>query len=154
MRPRSSVGLAAVALAALGAGTGAVRAGGKKPAVIAGEYLVKFTQVANTCTQGSIALDGASGTFAFEQKGKKLVVSFALTPIMRGSVDPDAKFTARARRGGTAIQDMDGEFSVAGAVTGGKEIELVMVGKYFFSGAPLCEQSWTAKGQKKTPAKP
>ncbi len=116
-----------------------------KPVPITGHYAVRFKQVANSCATAGIAL--GEGTIDVTQTGTKLEVSIPITAIMRGSVDDRGKFRARAKRGGTAIQGVQGEFSVAGSVVEGK-LELTLVAQYFSDGKPLCQQTWNARGKR------
>jgi hypothetical protein len=125
----------------------AVGAAGATP-VAAGDYLVELEQIANDCPNGGLHL--GKQTLTIEQRGRSTKIKVLLPPtaIMRGSIDKAGKIKARARRGGTAIQGMLGEFNVAGTVERGK-IELVLVGQYYASGRPYCVQSWNLEGARK-----
>jgi hypothetical protein len=132
----------AVSAFVLAAG-GAALAG--KVAQIGGTYPMTFKQSGNTCEQPPI--DVNKGDLKIEQKGTKVTVSFPMLAIMRGTVDADGSFTAKAKRGGTAVAGLQGEFKVAGTVKDGK-LTGVLVASYFVKNAPYCEQSWEGSGDK------
>ncbi len=127
-----------------GVAGGAALAG--KTAKIGGTYPVTFKQSGNTCEQPP--MDVSKGDLEIEQKASKVTVSFPMIAIMRGTVDADGTFTAKAKRGGTAIAGLQGEYKVAGGVKDGK-VTVVLVARYFVKDAPYCEQSWEGTGDKK-----
>jgi hypothetical protein len=128
------------------AGTSLAFAGGKAP--LAGTYQVEMKEVSNTCPNGGLNLSSKELTIEARDRSKQVKVLFPPAAIMRGSIDRQARVKARARRGGTSIEGLLGEFSVAGSVAEGK-LELVLVGQYFASGRPYCVQSWNVTGAKK-----
>lgn len=120
----------------------------KGPPAVAGRYDVTFKRVANTCGDTGLALlDGDKGTFTFEQRGRRLDVSFPMVPLMKGTVGDDGSFTAQAKRGRTAIQGLDGAYKLSGVFGTGK-VDLVLVATYYrgTTSVPFCEQSYSATG--------
>jgi hypothetical protein len=67
---------------------------------------------------------------------------------MKGATSKGGKFNAKAKKGGTAIQGVDGKFSVTGTVKDGV-LQLVLVAEYYNGEKPLCTQSWNASGLEK-----
>jgi hypothetical protein len=120
---------------------------GRPPPAVAGDYPVAVKEISTTCTTGGISME--KGTLTIEQKGRATYVKVMLPPtsIMRGSIDAAGKVKARAKRGGTAIQGLQGEYSVAGTADG-KSVDMVLAAQYFTGGQPYCQQSWTVKGQR------
>jgi hypothetical protein len=137
--------IAAVACALLAAGAGTAGAQARKAPPLTGDWEVTFQVVGNTCDRPVMNL--RRGTFTFEQKARRLTVSFPMIPFMRGTADGKGAFRAAARRGGTAVQGIDGEFKVSGTATDGK-LQLVLVADYFVRGRPHCQQSWSAEGSR------
>jgi hypothetical protein len=127
-------------------GSSLALAGNRNP--LAGDYDVQLNEVSNTCPNGGLTLRKQVLTIEARDTSKQIKVLLPPTAIMRGSIDKKAKVKARAKRGGTAIEGLLGEFNVAGTIEGGK-LDFVLVGQYFASGRPYCVQSWTVKGQKK-----
>jgi hypothetical protein len=135
-----------VALAPIGQQPGAQPAKQEGGADVSGSYDVRFEEIANNCTDTGMQL--RTGSFTLTQKrGRELEVSFSLTPIMYGKVNEDGKFRAEAKKGGTAIRGVDGQFSVAGRVNvSDRAIQLVFIAEYYRGNTPLCTQSWNASG--------
>jgi hypothetical protein len=111
---------------------------------ISGTYEVRFEEIASNCTETGMQLRKGEFTLA-QDRGRKLEVSFPMTPVMYGKVNKDGKFRAEAKKGGTAIAGVDGRFSVAGRVND-RVIQLVFIAEYYRGKSPLCTQSWNASG--------
>lgn len=135
-------GLVIVALSA--APARAQKRGKKQGPPVAGDYEVTFDEIANNCRETGMRLRKGTFTLA-EKKDDALEVSFPMTPVMYGKLTRNGKFRAEAKKGGTAIQGVDGKFSVAGRVDDGV-IQLVFIAEYFRGKTPLCTQSWNAEG--------
>lgn len=113
---------------------------------VAGTYSVEFEEVANSCTQTGMSLRTAK--VQLTQKDTKVSVTIPSVPIMDGRVRRAGKFRASARRGKTAIQGVDGRFSVVGRVDQKtKRIQFIFVAEFFQGKKPLCSQSWNAQGK-------
>lgn len=119
----------------------------KGPPKVGGTYQVTFARVADTCGGTGLSLDGDKGQLAFEQSGRRLVLSFPMIPILKGSVKDNGSFDVFAKRGRTAIAGLDGEYRVSGMFAEGK-VDLVLVVKYWSGDKPYCEQSFTGTGAK------
>jgi hypothetical protein len=113
---------------------------------IAGHYDIKFDEVANNCTTTGMNLSRAS--IELTQKGRFISVTIPMVPLMKGTMGKTGKFKAKAKRGKTAIQGVDGKFAVAGRVDDGL-IQIVFIAEYFNGKRPLCTQSWNGSGVKK-----
>ena len=112
-----------------------------------GEYQTKFEEVSNNCKNTGINLSKA--TVKLERvKGRSIALTVPLVPFLRGAVRKGGKFRAKAKKGKTAIQGVDGRFSAGGRVGDGK-IQFVFIAEYFKGKQPLCTQSWNATGTKK-----
>lgn len=125
-----------------------------KPPAVAGDYLVELKETSSNCPNGGLQLLQKTLTIEQTARSKQLKVLLPPTAIMRGSIDGRARVKARAKRGGTAIEGLKGEFDVAGTIEGGK-LDLVLIGHYFTSDDPpkaYCTQSWSVKGARKQSA--
>jgi hypothetical protein len=114
---------------------------------ITGHYDATFSQVANNCSGvgmnlGSLTVDVDQG------KNRHVSVTIPSVPIMNGTVSKAGKFRASVKRGKTAIEGVEGRFSVAGKVEKGA-IQFLFVAEYFRATKPLCTQSWNATGPRK-----
>jgi hypothetical protein len=123
---------------------------------VAGSYEAKFEQIGNNC-EHSITYP-PRGVVKIEVKGGDLQVGIERTPLMLGKPRKDGKINAKSRPGHTAVEGMDGVFTVAGRVTPDDGmLSLTLIGEYQAGGKPLCTQSWSLSGLKaKTdePARP
>lgn len=147
-RTRSSALLVAGLVAAVGGVAHAQPRGTSKPAAkVAGTYDAKFEQVANNCS--GVGMNLATSSVDLSQSAPKRVsVTIPSVPIMGGSVNKAGKFKAAVKRGKTAIQGVDGRFSIAGKVD--KEgVQFLFIAEYFTGPKPLCTQSWNGKGPRK-----
>ncbi len=127
-----------------GGGTGASAQTPPPTARVAGKYTATFQEVANNCS--GMGMSMRSSTIELHQSGERNVqVTVPAVPIMRGVVSRAGKFKAEAKRGKTAIQGVDGRFSVAGRVDD-KGIQFLFIAEYFRGGRPMCTQSWNASG--------
>ncbi len=114
------------------------------PARVAGKYTASFQEVANNCSGMGMSLRTSS--IELSQSGERNVqVTVPSVPIMRGVVSRAGKFKAEAKRGKTAIQGVDGRFSIAGRVDD-KGIQFLFIAEYFRGNRPMCTQSWNASG--------
>ena len=126
-----------------------------KPPAVAGDYVVELKETSQNCPNGGLQLAQKTLTIEQTSRSKQLKVLLPPTAIMRGSIDGKGSIKARAKRGGTAIQGLLGEFDVAGTADDGK-VDLVLIGHYFTADKPpkpYCTQSWSIKGAKKTSAR-
>ncbi len=114
---------------------------------IAGNYDVKFEEVQNSCTNTGMTLRRENVELTRGAK-KRIDVTIPMVPLMKGATSKGGKFNAKAKKGATAIQGVDGKFSITGTVKDGV-LQLVLVGEYFSGDKPLCTQSWNASGLKK-----
>lgn len=117
---------------------------------LVGDYSVKFEEIANNCTQTGMNLRKGTVTLALttaKKKAQRFTVSIAIAPVMYGADPKKGKFRVKAKRSGTAIRGVDGEFSASGRVNDGV-IQFVYIAEYFTSGKPLCTQSWNVSGVK------
>lgn len=114
-----------------------------QPARIDGKYAAKFDAVANNCSRAGMSL--SSATVELTQKARGVSVTIPAVPIMGGTVSRGGKFRAVAKRGKTAIQGVEGRFSVAGRVEK-RTIQFLFIAEYFEGTKPLCTQSWNATG--------
>lgn len=115
-----------------------------------GDYDVKFEEIANNCNQTGMNL--RKGTIALSLTSKKkraqrFTLSVPIAPVMYGSDPSKGKFRVKAKRAGTGIQGVDGQFSASGRVNDGI-IQFVYIAEYFTHGKPLCTQSWNVSGVK------
>ena len=112
---------------------------------LAGSYEVKFEQVSSNCEHALTY--PPNGRIKIEQKGADLQVDIERTPLMVGKPAKGGKLSARSPKPGhTAVEGMDGVFSIAGRITAEGMLSLVMVGEYQAAGKPLCTQSWNVSG--------
>ena len=119
----------------------------------AGSYEAKFEQIGNNC-EHSITYP-PRGVVKIEVKGGDLQVGIERTPLMLGKPRKDGKINAKSRPGHTAVEGMDGVFTVAGRVTPEDGmLSLTLIGEYQAGGKPLCTQSWTLSGLKARADKP
>jgi hypothetical protein len=135
--------LAGALLAGVGVSGGA-SAQAPAPARVAGKYAATFQEVASNCS--GIGMSLRSSTVELSQSGERNVqVTLPSVPIMRGVVSRAGKFKAEAKRGKTAIQGVDGRFSIAGRVDD-KGIQFLFIAEYYRGNRPMCTQSWNASG--------
>jgi hypothetical protein len=114
------------------------------PARVAGKYAASFQEVANNCS--GIGMSLRASTIELHQSGERNVqVTVPSVPIMRGVVSRAGKFKAEAKRGKTAIEGVDGRFSIAGRVDD-KGIQFLFIAEYYRGNRPMCTQSWNASG--------
>jgi hypothetical protein len=111
---------------------------------VAGAYEAKFEQIGNNC-EHSIAYP-ARGVVKIDVKSGDLQVDIERTPLMLGKPRKDGKINAKSRPGHTAVEGMDGVFTVAGRITGEGMLSLTLIGEYQAGGKPLCTQSWSLSG--------
>ena len=147
VRPFSAAVLASVAILAIGLGErgpGAAAQTREPPPRVAGKYAATFQEVASNCS--GIGMSLRSSTVELSQSGERNVqVTLPSVPIMRGVVSRAGKFKAEAKRGKTAIQGVDGRFSIAGRVDD-KGIQFLFIAEYYRGNRPMCTQSWNASG--------
>jgi hypothetical protein len=114
---------------------------------VTGAYEAKFEQIGNNC-EHSIAYP-PRGVVKIEVKGGDLQVDIERTPLMVGKPRKDGKINAKSRVGHTAVEGMDGVFTVAGRITPDDGmLSLTLIGEYQAGGKPLCTQSWSLSGLK------
>jgi len=143
-------GLWAMGMAlALGLGEPMARAEPMQVQDAVGEYSVKFEEVSNNCKNTGMTLRTAAIKVA-QVKGRSIRMSIPMVPDMRGAVRKGGKFRAKAKKGRTNIQGIDGRFSAGGRFEG-KTIQFVFIAEYFRGDEPLCTQSWNAVGQRGVP---
>jgi len=141
-RPTWVAALAGAAL--LSVGLRAPLAQPRQAPRVGGKYTASFQEVANNCS--GMGMNLRSAAIELSQSGERNVqVSVPGVPIMRGVVSRAGKFKAEAKRGKTAIQGVDGRFSVAGRVDD-KGIQFLFIAEYYRGGRPMCTQSWNASG--------
>ena len=116
---------------------------------VVGSYEVKFEQLSTNC-EHPVAYP-QHGSIKIEVKGNDLQVDIERTPLMTGKPTTNGKVSAKSRPGHTPIEGMDGVFSVAGKVSAGGMLSLVMIGEYQAAGKPLCTQSWNLSGLRGKP---
>src|SRR5262245_12728122 len=114
---------------------------------IAGKYDVKFDEVQNSCQNTGIVLR-KSTIELYKGARKRMDVTIPMVPIMKGVASKGGKFKAKAQKGRTAIQGLDGKFAVSGRVNDGV-MQMVLIAEYFQGDKALCTQSWNASGVKK-----
>ena len=120
---------------------------------VTGSYEAKFEQIGNNC-EHSITYP-ARGIVKIEVKGGDLQVDIERTPLMLGKPRKDGKINAKSRPGHTAVEGMDGVFTVAGRITPEDGmLSLTLIGEYQAGGKPLCTQSWSLSGLKARPDEP
>ncbi len=114
---------------------------------VAGVYDVKFEEMSNNCAN---RLSFGHGDLKIDIKGTDLHVDIERVPMMNGQAKPNngGKIKATSKKGHTAVEGMDGVFSVAGRVQNGV-VQLVFVGEYSVKDKPLCTQSWNIAGARK-----
>jgi hypothetical protein len=142
---RATLTAVVAALALLGA-AGTSAAQGKAEQPIGGKYEVRFEEVQNSCSTTGMSLSRAN--IELTERARRVDVTIPMVPAMSGTVSKGGKFKARAKRGRTAIEGVEGSFSVAGRVSEGI-IQLVFIAEYFKGKKPLCTQSWNASGVNK-----
>lgn len=114
---------------------------------VTGAYEAKFEQIGNNC-EHSISYP-PRGIVKIEIKGGDLQVDIERTPLMLGKPRKDGKINAKSRVGHTAVEGMDGVFTVAGRITPEDSmLSLTLIGEYQAGGKPLCTQSWSLSGLK------
>jgi hypothetical protein len=138
---------AALVAGALAGPSTSASAQNKDGAAVAGTYRTKFEQVANSCSGTGMNIASAVVDVS-PSKGRNLSVTIPSVPLMRGVASRGGKFRASVKRGKTAIEGVDGRFSVAGRVEKGT-IQFLFVAEYFRGTRPLCSQSWNASGPKR-----
>jgi hypothetical protein len=128
----------------LGVPAGALHAQKKAEGKVAGTYQVKFEEVSSNCQDTGMSLDRTQ--LEVTQPGaRRVAVSLPMVPLMKGVVGRGGKFKAEAKKGKTAIQGVEGRFSIAGRAEGGK-IQVLLIAEYFQGDKPLCTQSWNGSG--------
>jgi hypothetical protein len=148
-RPVCVVALAGAALVTMSLADGGRGAAAqtREPPRVAGKYAATFQEVANNCS--GMGMNLGSATIELSQSGERAVqVMVPAVPIMRGVVGKAGKFKADAKRGKTAIQGVDGRFSVAGRVDD-KGIQFLFIAEYYRGTRPMCTQSWNASGPRR-----
>ena len=116
---------------------------------VTGSFEARFEQIGNNC-EHSITYP-ARGVVKIETKGGDLQVDIERTPLMLGKPRKDGKINAKSRPGHTAVEGMDGVFTVAGRITSEGMLSLTLIGEYQAGGKPLCTQSWSLSGLKARP---
>jgi hypothetical protein len=122
---------------------------------LAGAYDVKFEQVATNC-EHPVAYP-LHGALKIDVKGSDMQVDIDRTPIMVGKAGKLVKISTSEpghtpvnakspKPGHTPVEGMDGVFTVAGRITAGGMLSLMMIGEYQTGGKPLCTQSWNLSG--------
>jgi len=143
-------GLWAVGMAAtLGLGEPLARAEPMQAQDAVGEYSTKFEEVSNNCKNTGMTLRTAPVKVMLV-KGRSIRMSIPMVPDLLGAVRKGGKFRAKAKKGRTNIQGIDGRFSTGGRFDG-KTVQFVFIAEYFRGDEPLCTQSWNAVGQRGTP---
>lgn len=137
-----SGGLALLVLA------GPVRAQKRPDVPVAGAYEVAFDKVSDNCHDASGMNLGTLTVEVGESKKGRVAVTMPMVPLMKGVASRGGKFKADAKRGKTAIQGVDGRFSIAGRVEGSK-IQFLFIAEYYAGDKPLCTQSWNAAGARR-----
>ena len=125
------------------------RGGGASDDVhLAGTYAVRFEEVSNNCGPAGIGMNLGSAKVAVSEShgGHAIQVTIPSVPIMSGTASKGGKFRAVARRGKTAIQGVDGRFSLAGRVDGKGSMKVLFIAEYYRGKKPICTQSWNARG--------
>ena len=142
-----SLRLVLLACLAVAAWAGPAAAQSKDAPSIKGKYSAKFEPVANNCARAGMSLSSTTVDVSQQPapKDRNVSVTIPSVPIMSGVVSRGGKFRAAAKRGKTAIQGVDGRFSVAGRVEKGT-IQFLFIAEYFEGDKPLCTQSWNAHG--------
>ena len=133
--------LAVILLASVGAAAAQSK---DAPPRVEGKYAARFDAVANNCSKAGMSLSSATVEVS-QPKPRSVSVTIPAVPIMSGVVSRGGKFRAVAKRGKTAIQGVEGRFSVAGRVEKGT-IQFLFIAEYFEGEKPLCTQSWNASG--------
>ena len=148
-RPRAILLAALLPAAVLGLALAAATASAQSRSApeVAGTYEVKFEQVANNCS--GVGMNLASARVVLDKgKGRSVSVTVPSVPIMTGRASPAGKFRASVKKGKTAIEGVDGRFSVAGRVEKGT-VQFLFIAEYFRGARPLCTQSWNASGPRR-----
>jgi hypothetical protein len=114
---------------------------------VAGTYDVKYEEVANNCAKTGMAL--ARGKLRIRKEKNQLVVDIERIPLMSGSPNKSGAVRATSKIGPTAIEKVDGKFSVAGKADA-STLELVFVAEYYVKGTALCTQSWNVTGARES----
>jgi len=114
---------------------------------VVGTYTTKFVEVSNNCKGTGLTI-GTTTTTIEVVSGRSIQVSIPMMPAMRGAVRKGGKFRAKAKKGKTAIEGLDGRFSAGGRVDA-QAIQFVFIAEYFRGKEPLCTQSWNVSGTKK-----
>ena len=145
-RPRAILLAALLPAAVLGLAATASAQSRSEPEV-AGTYEVKFEQVANNCS--GVGMNLASARVVLDKgKGRGVSVTVPSVPIMTGRASSGGKFRASVKKGKTAIEGVDGRFSVAGRVEK-RTVQFLFIAEYFRGARPLCTQSWNASGPRR-----
>jgi hypothetical protein len=110
---------------------------------VAGDYDVKYEEVANNCSKIGIAL--GQGKLRIRKEKNQLVVEIDRIPRMSGSPNKSGAVRATSKIGPSSIEKVEGKFSVAGRVDDAG-LQLVFVAEYYVKGTALCTQSWNVTG--------
>lgn len=148
-RARLAMAAAAAGILTLvvGGGVAGAQAKGGEPARVAGNYAATFSSVANNCA--GVGMNISSAQVELHQaSGRRVSVTIPAVPIMNGVVNRTGKFKASVKRGKTAIEGVDGRFSVAGRVAK-DNLQFLFIAEYFKGQKPLCTQSWNASGPRR-----
>lgn len=114
----------------------------------AGTYEVTYAEVSNNCTEGAVALK--SGSLTVVVTGGKLAVEIAGVPRMVGNAAKGGKIKAQSEADPSKSDRPGGKFSVGGKVDGTGSIRLVLDAEHYAGKKPICTQSWSVTGRKKT----
>ncbi len=112
-----------------------------------GTFVTKFDQVSNNCKDTGLTV-GETTTKIERVRGRSIRLTIPMMPSMRGAVRKGGKFRAKAKKGKTAIEGLEGRFSAGGRVNA-QTIQFVFIAEYFRGKEPLCTQSWNVSGTKK-----
>jgi len=114
---------------------------------LAGDYEVKFNEIANNCENTGMNL--RTGVVNLGKQGKQLTMQVPLVATMFGRMPRHGKFNVKAKLGGTGIAGVLGKFSAAGKVEDGV-LQMVLVAEYFRGSTkkpvPICTKTWNARG--------
>ncbi len=135
-----------ILLAMLGVGAGSAAAQRRPEQPVAGKFDAKFDLVSSNCKDTGMNLDRTAIELGEPGKGR-VDVTIAMVPNMSGVVSRGGKFKAEAKRGRTAIEGLEGRFSIAGRVEG-RTVQFLFIAEYYKDGKALCTQSWNASGSK------
>jgi hypothetical protein len=115
---------------------------------VAGRFEAQFEKVSDNCKDTTGMNLGTAVVELGEPKKGRVDVTVPMVPIMSGVVSRGGKFKAEVKRGKTAIEGVDGRFSVAGRVEG-NSVQFLFIAEYYRGTKPICTQSWNATGSRR-----